>query len=97
MEKAPPRQKALYSAMEEIADVHGKFDQTTGNEGAHYVSPSPFAGTGMQCSNCYFYEGPRACEIVDGDIAPDAVCKLWLIPQELLTATEKAYQAILAR
>lgn len=81
-----PHQVAQYKALEDLVEVVGKYDQSTGNNGAHYVAPSPFASEGMNCANCYFYEGPRACEIVDGDIAPEAVCKLWIIPEELITA-----------
>ena len=80
-----PLQVGMYHALESVVEKAGKFDQTTGNNGAHYVDPSPFAAEGMACANCYFFEGPRGCEIVDGDIAPGAVCKLWVIPEELLT------------
>jgi HK97 family phage prohead protease len=31
-----------------------------------------------------FYDGARACEIVEGDIAPDGVCKRWIIPERLV-------------
>lgn len=86
MYKPTPHQIGMYKALEDLVEVVGKFDQTTNNNGAHYVNPSPFAAEGMNCANCYFYEGPRACEIVDGDIAPEAVCKLWIIPEELITS-----------
>lgn len=88
-----PRQIAVYDALENIVEIHGKFDQSTGSEGAHYVAPSPFAGEGMVCSNCVFFEGPRGCEIVNGDIAPEAVCKLWTIPNDLITSAAPAEQA----
>ena len=48
------------------------------------MAESPFAGDGMVCANCVFYAGPRACEIVSGDIAPEGVCKFWIIPERLL-------------
>jgi HK97 family phage prohead protease len=76
------RQQAMYDAVEGIAELFGKFDQGTGPDGAHYVAESPFDG--MACSSCILYEGARACEVVDGDIAPEGVCKLWIIPEELL-------------
>ena len=83
-----PVQKALYEALEEVVDIHGKFDQTTGPHGAHYVAESPFASEGLVCSNCLFYEGARACEIVSGDIAPEAICKFWQIPEALIPGAE---------
>lgn len=79
-----PRQKYLYDELEDIAETFGKFDQGMGSEGAHYVAESPFVSDGLVCSNCAFYEGPRACEIVDGDIDPAGICKFWIIPNELV-------------
>ena len=76
------RQQAMYDAVEGIAELFGKFDQGVGPDGAHYVAESPFDG--MACSSCLLYEGARACEVVDGDIAPEGVCKLWIIPEALL-------------
>ena len=80
--KAP--QVALYEALEEIVDELGQFDQGIGAHGAHYMPVNPFAAQGMQCSNCAFYAGPRACEVVAGDIAPEGACKFWIIPEQLL-------------
>jgi HK97 family phage prohead protease len=81
-----PRQNAIYDDLEEIVDIFGQFDQSIGADGAHYAGPetNPFAAEGMVCSNCAFYEGPRACEIVAGDIDPAAICKFWVIPESLL-------------
>lgn len=81
---ATPRQDALYEAIEEVVETFGPFTQDTGPDGAHYVAESPFADEGMVCSNCIFYEGPRACEVVAGDIDPGAVCKFWVIPYPLV-------------
>ena len=84
-----PLQNQLYEDLEEIVDVFGKFDQTTGAAGAHYIpaADNVFASEGIACSNCAFYEGPRACEIVEGDIDPNAACKFWIIPESLLSIT----------
>jgi HK97 family phage prohead protease len=79
-----PRQQAQYEVTEQLVEVFGLFDQGIGAEGAHYVAESPFADEGMVCASCVFYEGPRACEVVSGDIAPEGICKLWVIPEQLL-------------
>jgi len=81
-----PRQSLLYDYLEKVVDIFGLFDKTSGNNGSHFVPVSPFASEGMQCSSCAFYVGPRACELVMGDIAPEAVCKFWIIPETLLSA-----------
>lgn len=99
MYEASPRQQLMYETFEEIADLLGKWDQGIGPDGAHYVAESPFSGDGMVCANCWFYEGPQACEIVDGEIAPGGVCKLWVIPVELLVgeSIRKRHLALLKR
>jgi HK97 family phage prohead protease len=80
-----PRQQKQYEDLEDVAELFGKFDAGIGEGGAHYVdaAANPFASDGLVCSNCAFYEGPRACEIVDGDIDPAAICKFWIIPESL--------------
>lgn len=79
-----PRQTLQYEQDEKLVEVFGKYDQGIGPDGAHYVAESPFAAERMVCASCAFYEGPRGCEIVDGDIAPEGICKRWVIPAELL-------------
>jgi HK97 family phage major capsid protein/HK97 family phage prohead protease len=78
-------QVQLYEAFEEIAEELGQFGQDAGPHGSHYMAESPFAEDGMVCANCAFYAGPRACEIVSGDIAPEGVCKFWIIPERLMS------------
>jgi len=87
-EQFAPRQQAQYVEDEDIVEIFGKYDQGVGPDGAHYVAESPFAGEGLVCANCAFYEGPRGCEIVDGDIAPEGICKRWIIPAALVTTQE---------
>ena len=85
-----PRQVAHYDALEMVAEMFGPWGQGTDSEGAHYVAESPFSSEGLVCSNCAFYEGGRACEIVSGDIAPEGICKLWIISNRLVaTDTEE--------
>ena len=79
-----PRQLAQYAADESIVELFGKYDQGNGPDGAHYVSESPFAGDGMVCSSCAFFEGGNACEIVDGEVLPSAICKRWVIAGDLI-------------
>jgi protease-4 len=87
MENGPvltPRQNAISDELCDIVETFGQFDQTSGPDGAHYAAPSPFADKGLMCQNCVFYCGGRACELVKGDIDPAAVCKLWVIPANLV-------------
>lgn len=81
------RQAALYDAFESVAEDFGKFDQGSGAAGAHYMAAAdnPFGAQGIKCANCALYVGGRACEVVAGDIDPDAVCKLWIIPEAVMS------------
>lgn len=81
-----PRDAALYEAYEKIADEFGVWSQAD----AHYFPESPFADQGMICSNCSLFEGGRLCEVVEGDIAPEGICKLWVIRSGLLSDGEAA-------
>lgn len=85
------RQQMLYEALEELVDEFGKFDQSMGNDGAHYVAESPFPG--VVCKNCIFFEGANMCEIVEGEVLPEAVCKFWVIPENLLPAESEGQTA----
>lgn len=79
-----PRQRYLVDELEGIAETFGEFDQSSLADGSHYVAKSPFTSQGLICSNCVFYQGGRKCKVVAGDIDPEAICKLWVIPAGLV-------------
>jgi len=81
-----PRQREMVDELEGIEETFGPFDQTSGPEGSHYVAASPFGAQGLLCQNCVFYRGPRGCGLVSGDIDPNGICKLWVIPGSLIKA-----------
>jgi hypothetical protein len=85
-EKLNPRQRMMYDHYEHLVEMFGKFDQTSKANGAHYApaKANPFIKQGMICSNCVFFMGGQGCGIVAGKIEPNAVCKLWIIPEELI-------------
>jgi hypothetical protein len=85
-DKLTDRQKKLYEAYEEVVEEYGKFNQSAKANGAHYApaSKNPFKNAGMVCGNCVYFIGGGGCEIVSGKIEPMAICKLWIIPEELI-------------
>jgi HK97 family phage prohead protease len=89
-----PRQAAMYDLYEKIAEEFGKWGQGVGGDGAHYVAQSPFADEGMVCANCVFYEGGGGCEIVEGEIAPNGICKLWVISESKLGESEEPQEEV---
>ena len=82
-----PRQTAMYELYESIAESFGQWNQGDGADGAHYSQVSPFQDQGLICASCVFYEGGQRCEIVEGQIKPLGICKLWIIEESLLPAT----------
>lgn len=85
------RQKKLYEYYEDVVEEFGKFDQTAKANGAHYAPAAlnPFKAEGMICGNCVYFIGGGYCEIVSGKIESDAICKLWIIPENLIKAPKK--------
>lgn len=79
-----PRQRIMYEFYELIAKKMGKWSQDTGPDGAHYAEQNPFGKDGMKCINCSFFQGGNRCEVVTGEINPEAICKLWIIRKDLL-------------
>ena len=79
------RQTAMEEAIDAIVEAFGQFEQDSNANGAHYMPESPFAAQGIACSSCTFYDGMRMCEAVKGDIDPAGICKLWIIPADLIT------------
>jgi hypothetical protein len=86
-------QKMLYETLEAVVERVGAFDQGSGANGAHYMEKNPFVKEGMVCANCVFYEGGQGCEIVTGLIDPMALCKFWIIPEDLLDPSVRKHQA----
>ena len=80
-----PVQQELYHSYERIVEIYGQFDWSTGANGSHYApaEANPFVNEGLVCSNCVYYAN-NACEIVQGVIDPNAICKFWIIPESKL-------------
>ena len=88
------RQKEQADGLAEIAVEFGKFDQSTGADGAHYApaDANPFKASGLMCKNCVFWDEMGGCQIVSGVIEGEAVCKLWGIPEVAVLEAEAEAQ-----
>lgn len=74
------RSAALAEAYDLIVDALGSFRQSD----AHYIDESPFVDEGLACLNCVAYcPEVGGCYWVEGAIAPEGICKLWVIPERL--------------
>lgn len=78
------RQMDLGEGYLDVVREFGPFDQTSGPDGSHYSTVSPFDSAGISCENCIFFDDDRTCDLVSGDIDPDGVCKFWVIPSVLM-------------
>jgi len=87
-----PTQNAIYEFLESLTEAVGKFNQSSDANGAHYMEDNPFVDEGLMCANCIFYEGGGGCEIVEGQIDHMALCKFWVIPEDLLNGMSKHMQ-----
>lgn len=77
------RQKEQAESTTELVLKFGMFDQSSGANGAHYApaDANPFKPE-LVCRNCVFFnELNNQCAVVAGPIEPEAICKLWIIPE----------------
>ena len=89
-----PANLAYAESLEGIVDEFGPWPQG-GPAGAHYIEVSPFAERGMKCSNCIFFEA-GACEVVQGSISENGICKLWVIPEGKMSEESKRSASVVA-
>jgi hypothetical protein len=79
------RQREQAEATAELAVKFGMFDQTSFADGAHYAAKNPFVAEGLMCKNCVFFDETNSqCQVVAGPIVPEAICKLWVIPENMI-------------
>ena len=85
--KLNERQKDLYLKIVTNLQTYGYFDRGIGSNGIQYLSAeqNPFKEQNLECENCVFYylegDAPR-CELIQGAIEPEAICKFWIISDE---------------
>jgi hypothetical protein len=85
-----PRQQDMVEHTLEVVDEYGDYDQGSGANGAHYFdgSKNVFKSENIMCGNCIFYnEEIQKCLVVSGNIDPEGLCKLWVIPEEEMAET----------
>jgi len=83
------RQMVMYDMYESIVEEYGLYEQGIGANGAHYGGGelNPFKAEGIMCGACVFFMEGK-CEIVQGNIEAEGVCKLWIIPEAALVIEE---------
>lgn len=87
-----PQQTAMGTSIEEVASEFGKFGQ--GPWEADYVGPEQnrLLPEGICCGSCVWFDGEAGCEIVDGAVEDDGVCRLRVVPGPLEPATYRSVE-----
>lgn len=78
------RQQKIYKKLEWIVEMFGPFNKGIGADGLHYIEAAnnDWADDGLACSNCAFYRGGGACELLSATdaVEPEGLCKFWIVP-----------------
>lgn len=105
-DEVSPRQQSMIEELVSIAEEYGPFDTSTGANGAHYApaDANPFKSEGLICANCELYQPisdtEGRCAVVqgpltDGNVDPNAICKLWVIPESKLVPAEGTREEVM--
>jgi hypothetical protein len=71
----------LASALVAIVARHGKLSPEMGiHPGYDPPEDNPESSIGVACANCYFYDGPFACQIVEQAVQAMGKCRFAVIP-----------------
>jgi hypothetical protein len=83
-----PEEHDLASALIEIADKHGKFNEDSTGIWAGYkpADENQYKAIGVQCSNCVLYRGGSECAIIALPVEPEGKCRFAVIPDGVVNA-----------
>lgn len=83
-----PAEQDLASALVGIVAKHGKLDPQMGiHPGYDPPEDNPEAAIGVACANCYFYEAPYGCQIVEQLVEAMGKCRFAVIPDGVVSVT----------
>jgi hypothetical protein len=84
-----PEEHDLASALIEIAEKHGKFNEDSTGIWAGYkpADQNEYKGIGVKCSNCVLYRGGSECAIIALPVEPEAKCRFAVIPDGVVNVT----------
>lgn len=84
------RQNLLIRAFLAIVAKVGAFTKDAGADGAGYIQAAKNTGSdnGFRCENCAFWRAGGKCSIVKGAIEQQGICRLHVIPQSRLVASQ---------
>jgi hypothetical protein len=85
-----PEEHDLASALIEIADKHGKFNEDSTGIWAGYkpAEENKYKAIGVKCGNCVLYRGGTECAIIALPVEPEGKCRFAVIPDGVV---DKSY------
>jgi len=81
------RQLAQYAAQLRSLEDYGQCDQSVGGAGYFPSEYNPYRVGDIKCENCVHWQEGN-CQVVAGAIDPQGICRLWIIPDDLLSPFE---------
>jgi len=81
------RQLAQYAAQLRSLEDYGQWDQSVGGAGYFPAGHNPYRIGDVKCENCVHWQEGN-CQVVSGAIDPQGICRLWIIPDDLLSPFE---------
>lgn len=85
-----PEEADLATALLEIVEKHGKFNDDNTGVWAGYDSAevnAENAAIGVKCGNCVFWEAPNGCKIIVAETEEGGLCRFAILPDGAVTAT----------
>ncbi len=85
-----PEEADLASAILEVVDKYGKFNDDNTGVWAGYNSAeenAENAAIGVKCGNCVFWQSPNGCQIIVAETEEGGLCRFAILPDGAVTAT----------
>lgn len=85
-----PEEADLASALLEVVEKHGKFNDDNTGVWAGYDSAEKNAANaeiGVKCGNCVFWQSPNGCQIIVAETEEGGLCRFAVLPDGSVTAT----------
>lgn len=95
-----PEEADLATALLEIVEKHGKFNDDNTGVWAGYDSAeknAENAAIGVKCGNCVFWEAPNGCKIIIAETEEGGLCRFAVLPDGTVDPDKKPVEEYFAK
>lgn len=95
-----PEEADLATALLEIVEKHGKFNDDNTGVWAGYDSAeknAENAAIGVKCGNCVFWEAPNGCKIIIAETEEGGLCRFAILPDGTVDPDKKPVEEYFAK